>query len=158
MYPVFLTIHNLLRWVVLFFAIVALVRAYSGWFNKKRWLVSDNRAGAIFTMLLDIQFLVGLILYVFLSPTTTAALRDFGSAMQGALTRFFAVEHVLLMVLALVAAHVGRTLAKKADTDVKKHRRAAIWFTIAVLLILASIPWPFLPAGRPLFRLGNFTF
>lgn len=158
MYPFVLTIHNILRWLIILSAVLVLVRAYSGWFGKKRWIPSDNRAGAIFTMLLDIQFLVGLILYFFLSPTTMGALNDFGAAMKATLVRYFAVEHVLMMLAALLIAHVGRTLSKKASTDTAKHRAAAIWFTIAVLLILAAIPWPFLAAGRPWFRLGGFAF
>ncbi len=158
MYVFVLSLHNILRWLVVLSAILVLVRAYSGWFGKKRWIPSDNRAGAIFTMLLDIQLLVGLILYFFLSPTTMGALSNFGAAMKAPLVRFFAVEHLLMMVVALVIAHLGRALAKKATSDPAKHRAAAIWFTLTVLLILASIPWPFLAAGRPWFRLGGFAF
>jgi hypothetical protein len=48
---------------------------------------------------------------------------------------------MLMMIVALVLAHIGRSRAKKADTDVSKHKNAAIFYTIAILLILAAIPW-----------------
>ena len=83
-----------------------------------------------------------------------AALRDFAGAMTNAGTRFFAVEHSLVMVVGLVLVHVGRTLSKKGADDRQKHLRAAIWFIIALVLILVAIPWPFMSAGRPLFRFG----
>jgi len=61
--------------------------------------------------------------------------------------RFFAVEHIFGMVVAVIVAHVGRVLSKKAAGPRKKYRAAAIWYTFSVLVILAMIPW-----DRPLFR------
>jgi hypothetical protein len=153
MYNAVLSIHNVLRWLVVIAAVVTLVRMYTGWFGKKKWTPADDRVGVIFTSLLDLQLLVGLVLYFFLSPTTTSALRDFGSAMNAPLERYFAVEHSVGMVMAIVLAHVGRSLAKKVPADVNKFSRSAIWFTLAVIVLLVSIPWPFSPASRPWLRL-----
>lgn len=101
----------------------------------------DNRWGLGFTVSLDVQVLLGLLLYFVFSPITTAAFSDFGAAMANSAVRFFLVEHSLIMIVALILAHVGRALAKKADTDVGKHKRAAIFYTLAMLSILAVIPW-----------------
>ena len=60
--------------------------------------------------------------------------------------RFYLVEHSVVMLVALGLAHAGRSLSKKAEVDGRKHMRAAIFFTIALLLVLALIPW-----NRPLF-------
>jgi hypothetical protein len=66
--------------------------------------------------------------------------------------RFWAVEHLTMMVSAVVLVHVGRVLARKtADAD-KKRKRFLICFGLAVLLILLGIPWPGMASGRPLFR------
>lgn len=97
---------------------------------------------------LDIQMLVGLILYFFLSPLTTAAFKNFGAAMSNPILRFFAIEHILYMIVAVALGHVGRTLAKKATEAVAKHRISAILYGLAVVVILLAIPW-----SRPLFRL-----
>jgi hypothetical protein len=156
MYTFFLTLHNLTRWLVVIFAVLALVRMYSGMIGRKAWTAADNRAGMLFTMFLDIQVLLGLILYFF-SPTTLSFLGG-QAGMANALVRFFAVEHTLLMLVAVVIAHVGRSLSKKASSDAGKFRRGALWFTIAVLLILFAIPWPFMPVARPWLRFGNFGF
>jgi hypothetical protein len=150
LYSVVLTLHSILRWLVIIAALFAIIRSITGLSFKRGWMQMDDQAGFWFTMFLDIQVLLGILLYFFLSPTTTNALQNFSAAMSNAATRFFAVEHVLGMVIAVVIAHIGRSLSKKAPTALQKHRRAAIWYSLAVLIILASIPWPFFSYGRPL--------
>jgi uncharacterized membrane protein YphA (DoxX/SURF4 family) len=61
--------------------------------------------------------------------------------------RFFAVEHALMMIIAWLLVHVGRSMVKRSDTDTKKHMRTLIYFGLALLLILAMIPWPFRQTG-----------
>ena len=147
MYGFVLAVHNILRWVVLIAGIVAAVRALIGWFGKKEWTKQDRLIGIIFTSSVDVQLLLGILLYFVFSPITKGAFGDFGAAMAIRDMRFFAVEHVFLMVLALVFAHLGSALPKRVDDAVSKHKRAAIWFSLAVLVILAGIPWwrPFFP-------------
>ena len=103
-------------------------------------------------MAMDIQLLVGLILYFVVSPLTQTALKNFGAAMQDPELRFFAVEHILLMLAAAAAAHVGRTLSRRASAALTKHQRAALLFGLTLLLILLAIPWPFSAAARPWIR------
>lgn len=153
MYPIVLSVHNILRWLVVIAALVALVRAYRGWLGKGDYTRADDRAGMVFTGLLDLQALVGLILFFFLAPSTLSLLDGSGS-MANAITRYFGAEHTLMMFAALAAAHVGRAMVKKADSEQGKFRRMALWFTVAVVLILVAIPWPFLAVGRPWIRLG----
>jgi hypothetical protein len=148
MYTFVLAVHNILRWLVLIVGVVAVVRAFIGWFGKREWTDLDDRLGLGFTISIDLQFLLGLLLYFFLSPITTSAFASFGAAMADSATRYFLVEHSVLMLIAIVAAHIGRSRAKKQETDVGKHRTSAIFYTIALLLILAAIPWfrPMLPS------------
>lgn len=144
-----IALHSLLRWVVLLTGILAVVRGFMGG-KGKRWTDADFRAGMWFITALDLQLLLGLLLYVFLSPTIRTAFLNFGNAMKDPMLRFFAVEHVTGMVIALVLAHIGRARTKKAATDDKKFRAAVIFYTLAMIVILLSIPWPGMPAGRPL--------
>lgn len=148
MYPAFLIIHNWLRWIVLILGIVAAALAFLGWFGRRPWTEQARRFGSFFAMAIDIQLLVGLILYFVLSPITTGALKNFGAAMGSADTRFFGLEHVVYMILALACAHLGSILPRRASTDTGKYQRAAIFFGLAVLFILIGIPWM-----RPLLRL-----
>jgi hypothetical protein len=152
MYPAFLTVHSLLRWLVLIVALVALARALSAWAGRKGWTAADDRAGKLFVGTLDLQFLIGLVLYVALSPLTSAAFQDFGGAMRNSTLRFWAVEHIFGMFVAVALAHLGSVRARRLSDAVARHRTSAIFYGLALLVILITIPWPFMPAGRPLFR------
>jgi hypothetical protein len=149
----FLTLHNLVRWLVILFAILALVRAFRGWLKGLRWEKSDDRAGILYTSFLDTQFLLGLILYFLFSQWTPQLFANFSAGMQNPVVAFFGLEHVIPMIIAIVAAHMGRALSRKAADAAVKHRTTAVWFSISVVLILVAIPWPFLVYGRPIFRL-----
>jgi len=141
MYSGLLHTHNMFRWLVLLSMVLAVIFAFSGWFAKRDWNKRDNLTGLLLTIFIDIQFLVGIILYAFVSPVTKLAFSDFGAAMKDANLRFYAVEHILIMIIALILIHIGRVKSKKAAASWKKHRAAAIFYGIAFLLILAGIPW-----------------
>lgn len=141
MYSAVLSIHNIIRWIALILGILAAVRAYLGWFGNREWTVKDRKIGSYFTIAMDVQLLLGLLLYIFLSPTTRTAFQDFGAAMQVGDVRFFVLEHPLFMVLAVVFAHLGSILSKKAEQTNAKFRRAAIWFSLSVLAVLLGMPW-----------------
>ena len=150
MYTAVLLLHSWLRWVVIIAAIVATgatftTRASEGEDAADRW-------GLIFMMSLDLQMLLGVLMYAGLSPNMRAILSNFGESMQRADTRFWAVEHITTMFIAVILVHVGRVLARKAPTPGSKRTRQMICFTVATVLILAATPWPGMAAGRPLFR------
>lgn len=139
-YEFLLGLHSVVRWLVLAAGVYAILRALTGWLSRKGWTKADKTAGVLFTSLLDTQLLIGLILY-FVSPITSGALRTFGAAMKNAVTRFFLVEHSVLMLIAVIVAHIGWSLVKKAGTDLSKFRRMALWFLGSLILVLAVIPW-----------------
>ena len=141
MYTGLLHTHNMFRWLILIMLVVTIILGLVGWFGKKNWTKKDNISGLLLTIFFDIQFLVGLILYAFVSPTTKAAFADFGAAMKDTTLRFYAVEHILMMIIALALVHIGRAKSKKAATPVKKHRTAVIFYGIALVVVLAAIPW-----------------
>ncbi|HSV85918.1 MAG TPA: hypothetical protein VLH85_05045 [Levilinea sp.] len=159
MYTLLLTLHNVTRWLVVLFALIVIVRAFSGWFGKKSWNSADNRAGLIYTIVLDVQLLLGIILYIYPGIYTHMMLSDPGAAMGNPLVRFYAVEHATVMLLAVVLAHIARSVSRHTAEALGKHRKAAIWFTISFVAILAAIPWPFMEnTGRPWLRLFGLVF
>jgi hypothetical protein len=141
MYTGLLHTHNLFRWLVLIILVLAVLFALIGWFGKRDWSKKDNITGLLLTIFMDIQFLVGLILYAFVSPIMKVVFNDFGAAMKNADLRFYAVEHILMMVIALVLVHIGRAKSKKDVAPWKKHRSSTIFYGIALLIVLAGIPW-----------------
>jgi hypothetical protein len=150
LYPIVLSIHSLLRWIVLIAAIAAVFQAFRGWLGNKEWAEIDGRLGMFLSMSLDLQVLVGLILYIFLSPLTRTAFQGFGAAMSNPVLRYWSVEHISLMIIGLGLVHAGRAVSRKAAQPAGKHRRAAIFYGLAILIILLAIPWPFFSYGRPL--------
>ena len=152
MYSALLGLHSWLRWAVLILAVLAVVRALGGR-GGRPWTSGDDNVGRWFIISLDTQFLIGLILYAFVSPITTQIIfPDFGGAMRNSMLRFWAVEHLVGMTIAIALAHVGRGKARKATSDARKHALSALFFGLALIVLLASIPWPGMPAGRPLLR------
>lgn len=141
MYTFLLAVHNLLRWVALFLGIFVIVRSVGGWLGSRAWSETDRKAGVFFTAAMDTQLLLGLLLYIFFSPLTKAALSDFGTAMRTDGLRFFALEHPFYMLLSLVFAHLGSILPKRLDEARAKHQRAAIFFILAGLTLLLGMPW-----------------
>lgn len=145
----FLFLHNLTRWVVIGTAIWALISAWRGWLGKRTWTETDRKAGVFFGIAMDTQLLIGLILYFGLSPKGAAAFaQGMATVMGDNILRFYAVEHIFMMVLAVVFVHLGSVFAKKAAEDTRKFRAAAIWYSLSVLLVLVSIPWQYSPLYR----------
>ncbi|MBL0147148.1 MAG: hypothetical protein IPP48_17020 [Chitinophagaceae bacterium] len=134
--------HSILRWAILLFGIWTLLNAITGVFGNRKYSPTDNKINLFFMIGCDIQLVLGLILYFnngwfdMLKNSTKDVMKDAGM-------RFFAMEHFLMMLIVWLLVHVGRSMVKRADTDAKKHKKSLIYFGIAILLILAMIPWPF---------------
>jgi hypothetical protein len=152
MYLFTLTVHSWLRWVVLFLGLAAIVRAAAGLGGGRRFDETDTKLGRYFAIGLDVQIVLGLVLYGVLSPITQSAFAHMGDSMKNPILRFWAVEHIVMMLVALALAHVGVSRVRKAATDAAKHRVALIFFVLALVMVFAAIPWPFMADGRPLFR------
>ena len=153
MYTLALLLHSWLRWGALVAGLLAVFSLMSS--RSAASGSSADRWGMFFMIALDLQLLLGLLLYFFISPNTTAMFSDFGAAMRDPVARFWAVEHISMMLVAVVVAHVGRVLARKATSPDSRRRRLLICFVIALLAILAATPWPGMRAGRPLFRVSG---
>lgn len=154
MFTVTLVAHSLLRWLVVALGLLAAGRAIAGWSGARPWTNADERATRAFAIALDTQVLFGLLLYLFLSETTTAAFRNLGSAWSEGAVRFWVVDHPLSMIVALALAHIGLARARRPGEPAQKHRRAAIFLILSMAAILAGMPWPFSNVARPLLPLG----
>ncbi len=151
---IILVIHNLLRWAVLLFGLWTLVNALTGVINKRKYTAGDNRSNLLFMISCDIQLLLGLILYF--SNSWFDRLKDLGNNMKDPFNRFFTMEHMSLMILAWILVHIGRSSVKRGKTDAIRHKRMLLFFGIAIVLILVSIPWPFREViAKPYFRWFN---
>ena len=152
MYSSALWLHSWLRWAVLLAGVVVWFRAISGKTAKRPWTPQDELWGLLLTISVDLQFLVGVALYAFFSPIVRQGLRNFSVAMQINVVRFFTIEHVIGMIAGIALVHIARVKIRKAADAERKHRIAMVWYGIALILMIVSIPWPGLPVSRPWVR------
>lgn len=150
MYTGLLHLHSALRYVVLALLIITIAKAFIGWFGKKDYTTGDNKLSLFTFISAHTQLLIGLILFG-ISPVVKAGMADMATAMKDPIMRFWTVEHALSMVVAIAIITLGRIMSKKGTTDAAKHRRIAIYYLLALILIFSAIPWPFSAVARPWF-------
>ena len=138
MYSGLLHAHSGLRWIVLILLILALVKALSGWMGGKNYTEGDRKMALYALIATHIQLVLGIVLY-YISPKVSFH----EGFIREPVHRFFTVEHLAMMILAVVLITVGYSTAKRVGESLAKHKRIAIWFGIGLLLMLISIPWPF---------------
>ena len=138
--------HSGLRYVVLLLLLVAIFNAFS---KKKSgtWTGSDKKI-ALFTLIFThIQLVLGFLLY-FNEYSKVSFASGF---MENKILRFYTVEHISLMLVAIALITIGYSKSKRAATDAKKFGAIAVFYLIGLVLILAAIPWPFRELGAEWF-------
>ncbi|MDB3905012.1 hypothetical protein N9335_00885 [Crocinitomicaceae bacterium] len=127
--------HSGLRWLVLGLLIYAI---YNAFVSKTSYEKKDKMINLFAMISLHIQLLLGFILYY------TSGNVSFDSGwMKNPVNRFYGMEHLLGMLLAIIVVTIGRKMAEKQENPEKKNKKILVWYTIGLVLILASIPWPF---------------
>jgi hypothetical protein len=132
MYGTFLLLHSLVRYFVLILLIVLIVKSFTGWQGKKEFTGADNKISLFTLIFTHIQFLLGLILY-FISPFVV-----FGGE-RDATSRYWTMEHISMMLIAVVLITVARSTSKRMTDSTSKHKRLFILNIIALIVIVAAI-------------------
>jgi hypothetical protein len=145
-YSFLLHLHSVMRWIVLLLLLVAIFNSLVA--GSRPFIRSDARTGSILVIFADLMLLIGLALWYF-GPRGYKIIQSMGmsAAMKDPYDRFFAVEHLAGMFIAIVLLHIGKAQGKKAISDKAKHRRTLVFYLLALLIILISIPWPFRQIG-----------
>jgi len=149
MHTILNAIHSYNRYLILAALAAVLFLSWKGWMGKSAYGKADNAAGAALLGLCHLQLLVGLIQYAFTSAYTQTAFADFGAAMKDNWMRYFAVEHITAMLIAIVLVQLGRTFSKRKSDDTAKHKTVAIYTTIATLLIVGTLAMKGILFGSP---------
>jgi len=144
MYEFVKYLHSGFRFIVLLLVVLAIVQSLAGWLGKKAY-TEGNRKINLFAMIsAHTQLLIGLAVY-FVSPFV-----QFGSqTMKEATTRYWTVEHIAMMIFAIVLITIGHSKSKKALLPEAKHRAIAIFYTLAVVVIVVAI----IQSKRPFFAI-----
>lgn len=134
---VLVSAHSGLRYIVLLLLVIAIVNAFSKRKSNK-YEASDKKINLFAMIGLHIQLLIGLVLY-FISDKV-----QFADGLMGdASLRFFAVEHALVMLIAIVLVTLGRKKAERFEIPGMKHKLIFRYYLIGLALIFIAIPWPF---------------
>lgn len=137
-------LHSALRYVLLILLIVSTVNAWMKWKKATSFSALDNKLSLSTFALSHIQLVLGFALYALFMMR----IQDHGAIMGDSVLRFYAVEHIFGMLIGIVLISIGRIKSKKASDDTAKHKTIAIYYLIALIIILASIPWPFRGLGN----------
>jgi len=137
-YGIMQHLHSVTRWLVLIFLILAIISAFQGWMGKKAYTEGDRKKALFALIFTHVQFVLGLILY-FISPYV----KHESGVMKDTLLRFYTVEHFVMMILAVILITIGYSVSKRKTEALSKFKTTAIYYLIALLIILAAIPWPF---------------
>ena len=126
--------HSGLRWIALLLLLLAIISAFTAKnYEKKHRLVN------LFTMItFHTQLVLGIILY-FLSDKVQFT----EGWMKQAMYRFYGMEHLTGMLLAIIAITIGHSKSKKAADAASKFKAIKLWYVLALILVVAFIPWPF---------------
>jgi uncharacterized membrane protein YadS len=133
--------HSGLRWIALLLLVIAIVNALASK-SKNSYVKKDKMINLFAMIFLHIQLLIGLVLY-FISPKVVFV----EGWMKVAQARFYGLEHILMMIIAIALVTIGRKKAEKESDSSKKHGKIVVWYIVGLLLILAAIPWPFRNLG-----------
>ncbi|GIW21981.1 MAG: hypothetical protein KatS3mg068_0988 [Candidatus Sericytochromatia bacterium] len=141
MYPILLILHKLLMWAVIALFILNIFNFISKKSSNKEWDNKDTMLSKIFMIIFDIQITIGLVLYFLFSPITKTALLAGKEMMKNSELRFYTVEHIFTMLIAIAIAHVGLIKLKNKEKSVDKYKTGIIFFIISFILVLSRIPW-----------------
>jgi len=133
-------LHSFLPYLLLTVLVLALVKSFIAYRTNQAHTDAHRKNGLIVLILAHIQLLIGLALY-FISPKSVAALSDMGAAMKDTTLRLYALEHPLMMIIAIVFITMAYSKSKKDIADSLKHKVKSVYYLIALVLILSRIPW-----------------
>jgi hypothetical protein len=152
LYSIILWLHSYLRWAIVLMALVMIAVTFAALRSGRAWSKSDEARHKALLGMVDLQFLLGVLLFVWLSPISRAFFAAPKAGMHDPALRFFGMEHAVGMLIALAVLHIGRKRSQAAASDLLRHRRACLSTLLFLVLAAVSIPWPGSAHGRPLFR------
>ena len=146
MFTALSTAHSYLRYILLILLVINIVTTLYGWLGKRKYSNVDDKLSLALFISTHLQLTLGLVLY-FLWTSQSGVFADMKSTMQTPALRYFTVEHLVGMLVAIVSISLGRIIAKKATTDEDKFKRAFIYFATG-LVVIAGMLWHMPGSGQ----------
>jgi hypothetical protein len=146
MYLTLLTVHGVVRWLVVVFVVAALLRFGWGLLRRCPWQRTDERLAVVMMAVVDTQLLLGLTLWLVASPFAPGG---------GNTHPFFSFIHPIAMIAAVFVLHAGRALSRRSEHG--RHARIVVALLVAIVLFALAVPWPGTAWARPLLRVDNLS-
>ena len=142
MYTTLQFLHSYWAYLVFLIVTLATFNALIGYFAKKEYGPKDFRISLFALIVSHLQLLLGLVLY-FVSPLGMKSISNngMGTVMKNSVLRLNGVEHPTIMILMVVLITIGYSKHKKKLVSTPKFKMLAIFYTIALILMLSRIPW-----------------
>lgn len=134
-------IHSYWAYIVLAILIIATVNAIKGLITKKQFEEKDLRISLFALITSHIQLILGFIAYFTSTYFQTMQSEGMGYVMKNSVLRKPLVEHPLMILIAIALITIGFSKHKKKATDQAKFKTIFTYYFIALVLILAVIPW-----------------
>jgi hypothetical protein len=137
-------LHSIFRYFILLFALIVVIQCIMGIVGKKKFKSINKQSALVLLIFCDLQLLLGVVLYSLKGMTN---LFSSGNVMKDPVSRFWAVEHGVGMIIAIVLVHVGYSVTKKLMDDDRKFKKLFRNVFIALIIILFTIPWQWRTPG-----------
>ena len=134
--------HSMLRYIALALIVFALIKGIMGLVKKSPFDKTSNKLSLFTLIAFHIQLVLGFGLY-FMGPWLS---KLSGDGELSAHDRFWSIEHISMMLIAITLVTIGRIRAKKSDNNKAKHLSIVVFFGLALILLFFAIPWPFMSA------------
>jgi hypothetical protein len=131
-------LHSYWAYLVLLVVVAATVNSIIGVITKKEFGAKDFRVALFALIVTHIQLLIGIILFVMANNFGDV---EMGEIMKNSALRLRNVEHPLLMVIAIMLLTIGYSKHKTKRTSASKFRLLTVTYTLALIAMLAMIPW-----------------
>ncbi len=149
MFALVLWVHSLVRWFLFGLGFFTLFRALRGRSEGRAWTPFDSRLALALVATLDMQLVIGGVLWV-KSPISVLGIHELHLTLRSPVLLFWTFVHPILVLAAIAAAHIGSLRIRRQTDARRRYGAAALFFGLTLVLLLAAVPWPGLPYGRPI--------
>lgn len=131
MYQILKSAHSGWRYIVFALLVIAVIKALSGWLGNKAYTEGDRKLNVFTLISAHIQLLIGLVLYF--------AGDWYKVDSSNAVGRYWKMEHISMMIIAIILITIGNSKSKKLTESIAKHRTISVFFGLALILIIVTI-------------------
>lgn len=134
-------LHSYWAYLVLILLVISTVNALIKFFGNKEFAAFDFRVSLFTLIVVHIHLILGVVLFFSADYLALISEMGMGEIMKNSLLRSNIIEHPLTMIIAVILITMGYSKHKKKLTSKPKFKMLALFYTLALVLVLAKIPW-----------------